>query len=196
MYGKNRPDSGHDARCETARTDPSECECSCEGRFHGDRHSRNRVVAEFGNNYLRITESMGGEIADALRELRGVYFECFGHEIEASGPFYGYPHNRGVPDENGNKYWVFLECPECGYHWSWHKIPFNAGLRVTGRSKGCEITDCTNGKVEPRDIDGFEYPVPLCKWHFAAERAHGLKELHDRADDIEVKNMAKAEAKL
>lgn len=32
------------------------------------------------------------------------------------------PHDGGIPDETGKKFWVFVSCPDCGYDSTWKKI--------------------------------------------------------------------------
>jgi len=33
-----------------------------------------------------------------------------------------YAHPSGLESENGQRYWLYLTCPGCGYQWAWWKL--------------------------------------------------------------------------
>ena len=107
----------HNIRCENANPD-SKCRCSCGGRFHG---IANRSDDE-GRFIRSINASLGGEIARTLDIFRGVRFKCTCGQEQEIWDWKGYPHANGLEDDNGERWWIFIECTKCNYQWSWHKL--------------------------------------------------------------------------
>jgi hypothetical protein len=73
-----------------------------------------------------MTESMGGEVADFINKWIGKTIQCFGicRGKRQVNQFKGYPHDDGLADSSGNKYWVYFECPKCKYGHSFIKMNF------------------------------------------------------------------------
>ncbi len=108
----------HNIRCECAHP-KSRCRCNCQGKLHGIA----RVNAETGAKERIITIAMGGEIDKTLTPLLGEKYQCVcGKSIEI-GNMYGYPHEGGLKDGEGKKWWVYHECPLCNHQMSVWKIP-------------------------------------------------------------------------
>lgn len=68
----------------------------------------------------------GGAVAEFVKKYRGETIRCFGTcrgdwVIDA---FRAYPHDGGLADGNGKRWWVYFKCPECGYGHSFAKMPF------------------------------------------------------------------------
>ncbi len=115
----------HNSTCETSRK--KVCLCECEGAFHSvayDKEEREKILGE-----KLMVPSMGGQIAEFLKASLGVEYYCLGihndnmdrilgvHNIDmdrihVANEFYGYPHEGGLSDEKGNKWWVFVYCDE------------------------------------------------------------------------------------
>ena len=87
-----------------------------------------------------LTDVFGGDCATILHNYDGVEFACGGvcrqnikirlpfieldkpvtHLYENRyrlAPIVGYPHDGGIKDENGHKWWLYVHCPaqNCGY---------------------------------------------------------------------------------
>lgn len=69
---------------------------------------------------MEMSADIGGEIGDMIDLLSGHDLECIcGHESEIGKEFFfGYPHDGGLSDKDGQKWWVYTMCPECEYQWS------------------------------------------------------------------------------
>lgn len=75
-----------------------------------------------------MTESMGGEVAEFIQKWQDKTIRCFGvcRKDRVMESFKGYDHDGGLEDANGNKWWVFFECPKCKYGHSFAKMDFFA----------------------------------------------------------------------
>ena len=71
-----------------------------------------------------VDESLGGEIGDMIKSLFRKQFQCTCHnkKMIRLETFVAYPHDGGLADKDGNKWWLYVTCPHCGYEWSWHKL--------------------------------------------------------------------------
>ena len=72
-----------------------------------------------------LTEEMGGEIADLIRNARNKAYSCMGassEHYEVVGPWYGYPHPGGLVDKNGMKWWTYQKCTMSNYKTAWWKV--------------------------------------------------------------------------
>lgn len=77
---------------------------------------------EIGNNEKYISTTDGGEIEEILNRLTGEAFKCTCGKTNELDRFIAYPHDGGIADKDGNKWWVYWHCPDCHYEWSWHKL--------------------------------------------------------------------------
>ena len=75
------------------------------------------------------TIDMGGELGETLSKLEGKEFDCDcawrknrESSVSTLMAFECYPHDGGLADDEGHKWWLYWTCPICGYQWSWHKI--------------------------------------------------------------------------
>jgi hypothetical protein len=74
---------------------------------------------------VKLDSDVGGDLGNTINELNGKKFRCHcGKSINPGfcADFRGYTHENGLPDSNGTKWWLFLECPHCTFNWSWTKI--------------------------------------------------------------------------
>ena len=74
---------------------------------------------------IEIKESVGGELGEEVSELIGKSFKCHCDRkiiLGTQDNFEGYRHNGGLADGKGVTWWLFVECPNCEYRWSWLKI--------------------------------------------------------------------------
>jgi len=86
--------------------------------------------------YQELTEEMGGELAQTIKALLGKKFWCNNSKCNCEmslHSFHGYPHDGGLADQDGKKWWLFFTC-NCGYKWSWSKLEnlvrkFEKGIR-------------------------------------------------------------------
>ena len=116
----------HGKSCEAA-SPKNKCRCSCKGELHGISHPEFNKTDQINLDYLGkedqpITLSMGGEIEKFLNKCENESMICScGNEITIEH-FVGYPHDGGLEDKDGNKWWVWHLCSICKYQWSYHKI--------------------------------------------------------------------------
>ena len=107
----------HNSRCANANP-RSRCECSCGGKNHGINHKD--FLHE--NTDRGVNENLGGDIGKIIKTLTGLPFKCSCRKIQTLGNFFAYPHDSGLEDADGEKWWLFYRCTKCHYEWSWHKI--------------------------------------------------------------------------
>lgn len=67
-----------------------------------------------------LHEDMGGEVAERLKGVHGLEYPCrCGNDVSLNkgkgGYIMGYPHRGGVEDGDGESWWMFISCPECGF---------------------------------------------------------------------------------
>ena len=105
----------HSEKCENAKRG-SRCHCGCGGKLHAKNW--NPAITDYNTT---ITEERGGEVAEAIKKLRGTIV-CTCGEVVPLAPVHGYPHTGGIPDKNGERFWLYVHCNKCGYDWSWWKI--------------------------------------------------------------------------
>lgn len=109
----------HNARCATAKP-KSPCRCKCGGIYHGVDNIQNpqkeTVVDRTLNSNIR------GEAGMFIAKLRGEKMKCTCNKPFYLNHFLGYPHDGGLADEDGNRWWIYHECPQCDYQWSFGKI--------------------------------------------------------------------------
>ena len=110
----------HTDRCENSRTDKKKCRCKgCKG----ERHALNRQQAdEHNGNEKELTLTDGGEVAEFIQYAQGKEYSCLGYHstmlgfyskedgIHVATKFYGYPHDGGLSDKEGRKWWVYVKC--------------------------------------------------------------------------------------
>lgn len=114
----------HNERCEHSRK--KYCKCRCRGRYHG----KESYARTHDPNDKPMTMEMGGEIAAFLASMKGLTMECWcKNELICAG-FMGYPHDAGLADATGQKWWVFLNCEKCNYDWSFWKVENRARAKV------------------------------------------------------------------
>lgn len=83
--------------------------------------------ARFNNPFLdfELNESMGGEIAELIRYMKGKVFNCIGNgdgHCETVGSWFGYEHMGGISDGSGTKWWVYQKCSKTSYNVAWWKV--------------------------------------------------------------------------
>ncbi len=119
----------HSTDCENAHT--ARCRCWCGGQYHGIKTGfLARIDGELKHRSVDPDDTlmhpdMGGEVAVELDKLSGVQFRCIGicGKTIAALPLYGYKHDNGYADKNGEKWWLFVHCPYCGYDTAIWKLP-------------------------------------------------------------------------
>lgn len=116
----------HNSRCEDA--DPkSRCRCTCGGRLHGRTHEDEK---EHVGQDRSVNEHMGGELGAMITKLKGRKFHCLcrNNPVITITGFMAYPHDGGLADSEGNKWWMYITCPHCDYDWSFRKIDWRADV--------------------------------------------------------------------
>jgi len=114
----------HTNRCRYARTKPEKCKCSCQGYLHGGGDDES-----IGPGEILMTESMGGEVGDFIRENKSKEYYCLGshpgrNKVHTIDRFYGVEHEGGLKDRNGKGWWVFVVCPKgSGHQTSFTHLP-------------------------------------------------------------------------
>jgi hypothetical protein len=112
----------HTDRCRFAKTDKKKCHCSCDGVLHGLGSER------LDPNERILTEEDGGEVGEFIKKYGGKKYICYGHSknnIHTANTFYGYLHDGGLSDKNGNKWWLFIYCQKTRYQTSFMHLPQN-----------------------------------------------------------------------
>jgi len=65
----------------------------------------------------------GGEVGEIVSTVVGETWECPHCYSElVVGGLDGRPHEHGVEDENGDKWWLYLECPDCGHEERYSRV--------------------------------------------------------------------------
>ena len=70
----------------------------------------------------KLTKDEGGEVAERIEKLDGEEYKCSCGHTSYARTFLGYKHDGGTPDEEGTKWWLFIECPGCGHQHSLGKL--------------------------------------------------------------------------
>jgi len=69
-----------------------------------------------------LDEVMGGAVEVFIQGHRNKKMKCSCGDEMTLDEFVGYPHDGGLADSSGKKWWVFCHCDNCGYDWSFWKI--------------------------------------------------------------------------
>ena len=72
-----------------------------------------------------LTTDMGGEIEELIKETALKSYECLGlptGHIEVVGPWHAYPHDGGLSDKDGKKWWPYQKCSQSSYEMSYWKV--------------------------------------------------------------------------
>jgi hypothetical protein len=105
----------HNSRCANAKP-KGRCRCSCGGKYHGISHDTETYRDH------SVNENLGGEIGKIIEELKDKKIRCSCGRNFIIGSWFAYDHDGGVADKDGNKHWLYHECPYCNYQWSWWKL--------------------------------------------------------------------------
>ena len=69
------------------------------------------------------SKDMGGSVANYLEQYEGEEYECRGCHYESYvRTLVAYPHDNGLADRDGNRWWLYVECPRCGHGISYGKL--------------------------------------------------------------------------
>ena len=72
---------------------------------------------------IEMTVDLGGEIQSTIESLKGSEFRCDCEDgTHPCSGWLGNPSPSGVPDKDGNRYLMHINCPNTGYGWSLLKI--------------------------------------------------------------------------
>jgi len=77
-----------------------------------------------------LTTEMGGEIEQLIRETSLKRYECLGlpaGHAEIVGAWYGYPHEGGLSDKDGRRWWPYQKCSLSNYEMSYWKVKERVG---------------------------------------------------------------------
>ena len=72
-----------------------------------------------------LTADMGGEIEELIKETALKSYNCLGlpkGHIEIVGAWHGYPHDGGISDKDGKKWWPYQKCSQSNYEMAYWKI--------------------------------------------------------------------------
>ena len=72
-----------------------------------------------------LTTDMGGEVEKLIMETSLKRYECLGNpsgHTEIVGAWYGYPHDGGIPDKDGKKWWAYQKCTQSNYEMSYWEV--------------------------------------------------------------------------
>ncbi len=93
-----------------------------------DRHSKlkqegKRLDISVGE--IVLTTDMGGDVEKLIMETSMKRYECLGlpsGHTEIVGAWYGYPHDTGIPDKDGKKWWAYQKCTHSNYEMAYWKV--------------------------------------------------------------------------
>ena len=131
------------------------------------------------NDYLNpdevvLNEGMGGEIADLISRTKGRTFSCigasFGH-FEQVGTWYGYPHQRGLPDAEGMKWWPYQKCTESTYETAWWKVE-----QLLKRKNDKDEENCSRARGNTKDSRGLIFKHSKDYYHLLCVEPNGSQE--------------------
>ena len=113
----DKPAANHPASCEFAKPD-SPCVCGCGGKYHAIGWSQEYQTAL----ETPITEALGGEVGEIIKKMKGKTIDCRCGNTVTIIPLFGYLHDDGFSDADGDKWWLYTKCEKCHYDWSIWKI--------------------------------------------------------------------------
>lgn len=76
-------------------------------------------------NNIIMSVKMGLEVREFIEKAHGKRLRCYGicKKTYAIDYLMGYPHDGGLEDVTGKKWWVFFKCPTCNYGTSFTHLP-------------------------------------------------------------------------
>jgi hypothetical protein len=92
----------------------------CYAKLKRDEKRENSLPGE-----IVLTTNMGGEIEELINETALKSYNCLGlpkGHIEIVGAWHGYPHDGGLSDKNGKKWWAYQKCSQSNYEMAYWKI--------------------------------------------------------------------------
>lgn len=82
-----------------------------------------------GSQYIQhqtLSPSHGGELGLWVRDVTGTTYTCpaCGHDVTVGNEaaVRGYRHTDGIPDDGGNRWWAYVECPDCEYETTYDQL--------------------------------------------------------------------------
>ena len=72
-----------------------------------------------------LTTDMGGEIEELINETALKSYNCLGlpkGHIEIVGAWHGYPHDGGLSDKDGQRWWPYQKCSQSNYEMAYWKV--------------------------------------------------------------------------
>ena len=86
------------------------------------------VSQQTGKSDRSITAELGGEVGQLIHDLAGSQFLCSGcHDIHTltAESWRGRPHDGGLMDGRGRRWWPYVRCPNESYDNSWKTVRHN-----------------------------------------------------------------------
>ena len=71
---------------------------------------------------IYIHELLGSEVEEFCQQVNTKDMTCTCGEVGRMNMLRGYPHDGGLIDSEGRRWWVYYHCPKCHYEWSHTKI--------------------------------------------------------------------------
>lgn len=81
-----------------------------------------RASLPYKNYAVRVEEGMGGDVEEWLKEHEGNEFQCACGATITARPVLGDEDGIEFEDENGVKWQLYVQCPECGYNMHVNKM--------------------------------------------------------------------------
>ena len=72
-----------------------------------------------------LTTDMGGEIEELIKETALKSYYCLGlpkGHTEIVGGWHGYPHDGGLLDKDGKRWWPYQKCSQSNYEMAYWKV--------------------------------------------------------------------------
>ena len=92
----------------------------CYEKLKRDEKRGNSLPGE-----IVLTTDMGGEIEELIKETALKSYYCLGlpkGHTEIVGAWHGYPHDGGLLDKDGKRWWPYQKCSQSNYEMAYWKV--------------------------------------------------------------------------
>ena len=92
----------------------------CYAKLKSDGNKEKPLPGE-----IVLTTDMGGEIEELINETALKSYNCLGlpkGHIEIVGAWHGYPHDGGLSDKDGKRWWPYQKCSQSNYEMAYWKV--------------------------------------------------------------------------
>jgi len=81
------------------------------------------------NDYSReIYENYGGDVEKFIKDMKGEELFCMCGKKIVVNKFMAYPSDKGLMDDEGEIWWVYVHCEHCNYDIAYWKVKNRIGV--------------------------------------------------------------------